>query len=252
MEYGDKFKKAFFGGFNREDVLRCIEEMNARNAEELESVKKELSDAKKEAAALTEKVRCLEEDKISRETQLTETSAELENVRQEKEAAQLQLEQLRKEMQSLKALNSELSVKRGILEENNRTLKKKVEELEAKTSEEKAGLEISEMILEAKKTADNIIARANEKAAAVESVIQGQTAAMDGKMEALRGRLSEMRESFRRYADEVGSHLGDMEKQANHAMEETEKPAGQNENNTPSAEEKDGREKNPYSFLFRK
>ena len=43
MEYGDKFKKAVFGGFDRDDVIRCFEEMNARNTEELENTRKELA-----------------------------------------------------------------------------------------------------------------------------------------------------------------------------------------------------------------
>ena len=27
MEYGEKFKKSVFGGFDRQDVLRCLDEM---------------------------------------------------------------------------------------------------------------------------------------------------------------------------------------------------------------------------------
>ena len=42
MEYGDKFKKAVIGGFDRDDVIRCFEEMSAHNAEELERMRKEL------------------------------------------------------------------------------------------------------------------------------------------------------------------------------------------------------------------
>ncbi len=270
MEYGNRFKKALFGGFDREDVLRCFEEMNARNTEELEDAKAALKKAEQERSAVSERANALEKDKAELDTALSESRAALEEAQRTNAGQRQKIEQLQQEIKSLRALNSELSVKRSILEENNRSLKKKVEELEAAASSEKAGLEISEMMLEAKKTADNIIRRANEKAAAIERNIQNRSSWFDGMMEDFRGRTAEMREVLSKTAQEIGDHLFGIEQEAEKTaamMEEQAQgpaaeepkdkaePAAGPENAAakPEAEKPaEGREKNPYDFLFRK
>ena len=73
MEYGDKFKKAVFGGFDRDDVIRCFEEMNARNTEELENTRKELA---REKAARQE----LEGKYADASSQLTHCRGQVETV----------------------------------------------------------------------------------------------------------------------------------------------------------------------------
>ena len=106
MEYGDKFKKAVIGGFDRDDVIRCFEEMSAHNAEELERMRKELD---REKAAHRE----YEEKYNEASSQLAQCREQLEAVSKENEEQKSRQETMQKEMQSLKALNSELSVKRG-------------------------------------------------------------------------------------------------------------------------------------------
>ena len=93
MEYGDKFKKAVFGGFDRDDVIRCFEEMNARNTEELENTRKELA---REKAARQE----LEGKYAEASSQLTQCREQLEAVSGENEERKTRLEAMQKEMQS--------------------------------------------------------------------------------------------------------------------------------------------------------
>ena len=60
MEYGEKFRKSAFGGFKRQDVLQCIEELNAHHTEALEEKEAEKKELSEQLQALTEE---LEEQK---------------------------------------------------------------------------------------------------------------------------------------------------------------------------------------------
>ena len=265
MEYGTRFKKALFGGFDREDVLRCFEEMNAKNTEELEEERAARKKAEQKLAAASDRANALEKDKEELTSSLDTCRAALEEAQRVNEEQRRRLEQLQQELKSLRALNSELSVKRSILEENNRSLKQKVEELEASASNEKAGLEISEMMLEAKKTADNITARANEKAAAAEETIRERSSWFDGMLEDFRGKTAVMRETLSKTAQEIGDHLFGIEQEAEKTAammeDKPQEPAAEEKPETkepegepakPDQKPAEDREKNPYSFLFRK
>lgn len=213
MEYGDKFKKAVFGGFDREDVIRCFEEMNARNTEELEAVKKELA---KEKSARQD----IESKYQEASQQLSQCREQLDTVSQENEERKTRQEAMQKEMQSLKALNSELSVKRGILEENNRSMKKKIEELENQQNAEKVSFEIGEMMLEAKKTADHIIGRANDKAVQIRETAAQEAKKAAEKLSGVRGQLAQAGENFRKYSADVLQGLKDLDQQLEHSQDE--------------------------------
>lgn len=226
MEYGDKFKKAVFGGFDREDVIRCFEEMNARNTEELEAIKKELAREKSARQELEAKYQETSE-------QLTQCREQLDAVSQENEERKTRQETMQKEMQSLKALNSELSVKRGILEENNRSMKKRIEELEDQQNSEKASFEIGEMMLEAKKTADHIIGRANDKAVLIRETAAKEAKKAAEKLSGVRGQLAQAGENFRKYSADVLQGLKDLDQQLEHSQEELtqeKEPASETEN----------------------
>ena len=244
MEYGDKFKKAVFGGFDREDVLRCFEEMSTRNAEELEAVRKELA---REKAAKQE----LEGKYADASQQLSQCREQLDAVAKENEEWKARQEAMQKEMQSLKALNSELSVKRGILEENNRSMKKRIEELEEKENSEKASFEIGEMMVEAKKTADHIISRANEKADSIRATASGEAKKAAEKLSGVREQLSRVGADFRKYSADVLQGLKDLDRQLEHSRAEL---LGEKEAAAPEqpAQKEESAGKNPYEFLFRK
>ena len=60
------------------------------------------------------------------------------------------------------------------MEENNRTLKARVEELEEEKSGRKTSIEIGEMMVEAKKTADGILSRASRQADAAHASAEAE------------------------------------------------------------------------------
>lgn len=226
MEYGDKFKKAVFGGFDRDDVIRCFEEMNARNTEELENTRKELA---REKAARQE----LEGKYAEASSQLTQCREQLKAVSGENEERKTRLEAMQKEMQSLKALNSELSVKRGILEENNRTMKKRIQELEDQQNSEKASFEIGEMMLEAKKTADHIIGKANDRAVLIRETAAREAKKAAEKLSGVRQQLSQAGENFRKYSVDVLRSLQDLDQQLEHSQEDLMKEDPAEESRAP-------------------
>ena len=288
MEYGDKFKKSMFGGFNRQDVLRCFEEMNAQNAEELDALRKKLSEAKGGLAqaqagneGLSRENQSLARDLSETQKKLAEAQGELERLKEAQEA-------LQKENQSLRAANSELSVKRGILETNNKALKEQVEELEKKVSEEQAGIQISEMMMEAKKTADGILVRANGRAAEQAADMEKESNAFAQRLDQLQEEAVKESESFSRFSGTVLKGLAQLQEALQHACRqlrrrpgpeepksaepqeqpavsaeaappETEKASERQEAleksghpaGKPSQESKDSRDKNTYGFLFR-
>ena len=226
MEYGDKFKKAVIGGFDRDDVIRCFEEMSAHNAEELERMRKELD---REKAAHRE----YEEKYNEASSQLAQCREQLEAVSKENEEQKSRQETMQKEMQSLKALNSELSVKRGILEENNRTMKKRIQELEDQQNSEKASLEIGEMMLEAKKTADHIIGKANDRAVLIRETAAKEAKKAAEKLSGVREQLSQAGENFRKYSADVLRGLQDLDQQLEHSQGDLMKEEPEEENKAP-------------------
>ncbi len=242
MEYGDKFKKAVFGGFNREDVLRCFEEMNAKNTEELETVQQERDTARRELSAQTERADTLEADKKRLEEELTACKTALAEAQAEVQQTKEELDRQKKEMQSLKALNSELSVKRGILEENNRSLKKQMEELSDHSAEKNPSLEIGDLMVEAKKTADQILMRAQQKSDQTDQEILERTRKINSYAEQFAQKMAEFREKVRKETEAVNIRFENLEKEAASMLAGFKEQAGAEEN----------REKNPYGFLFRK
>ena len=52
MANGEKFKKSLFGGFDRKDVIRCLEEMQQQNHAEVEQLRLELEALRQERDTL--------------------------------------------------------------------------------------------------------------------------------------------------------------------------------------------------------
>ena len=242
MEYGDKFKKAVFGGFNREDVLRCFEEMNAKNTEELEELRTERDAAHRELSVQTERADTLEAEKTQLEEALAGCQAALAEAQAEAQQAKEELDRRKKDMQSLKALNSELSVKRGILEENNRSLKKQIEELSRECTDKNPSMEIGELMVEAQKTADQILQRARQKSEQVDQEIRDKTRRLNSSTEQFAHKMAEFREKVRKETEAINLQLESLEKEASSMLADLKEPAVPEEN----------REKSPYGFLFRK
>ncbi len=280
MEYGDKFKKSVFGGFDRRDVLQCIEELNAHNAEELEAERAEKEELRRQMEDLRAQLEAqravnaeLTAQNEARTRDFAECEEKIERAIASSSELKAQLDTQQKELQALKAANSELAVKRSLLEENNRALKARIEELEEEREGRKASFEIGEMMVEAKKTADSIVSRASQKADAAHTALEAETAGISARLAEIRTQLSAASDDFKAYSgniirsleemqrtiEESRSRLtqpvqtagsGEREPQRGPASTAPSVPAPRQQPQKPRAEAKDS--KNPYGFLFRK
>lgn len=267
MEYGDKFKKAVFGGFSRQDVLHCIEELNTQHTEELEaeraekaSLQQQVTELQAQLAAAQKANEELAAQNEARSRDFAQCEEKINKAIEISNEQKAQIEAQQKELQTLKAANSELSVKRSLLEENNRALKERVEELEAEQQEKKAGIEIGEMMVEAKKAADSIISRASQRAEAAHSAVEAETAGISARLAEIRSQLSAAAEDFKTYSGSIIRSLEEMQRTIDESRErlahpETAKsmpPAKSVPARQPASKLQTSESKNPYGFLFKK
>ena len=258
MEYGEKFRKSAFGGFKRQDVLQCIEELNAHHTEALEEKEAEKKELSEQLQALTEELeeqKRMTEKNEARTRDFAECQEKIERAIVASSELKNQLESQQKEIQALKAANSELSVKRSLLEENNRTLKARVEELEEEKSGRKTSIEIGEMMVEAKKTADGILSRASRQADAAHASAEAETAGISARLAEIRTQLSEASEDFKTCSASIIRSLSQMQRSIDDSRTRLsqlnvpeEKPAKPAPASKPSVRDP----KSPYSFLFKK
>lgn len=202
MEYGEKFKKSVFGGFDRQDVLRCLEEMQQQSHAEIEKLREE--------AASLQQQRDMLQRTISEQTdQLREQAAALAAAEEQiavltetKKQAESRCEALQRELSAQKALNTELLMKKNVLEENCRRLTAQNEELTAKNQElagqidERAALALGELMVEAKVNANRIEERARQRAAESDAVVTARCEGVDMRLAELQSRLERAAGSF--------------------------------------------------------
>lgn len=223
MEYGEKFKKAVFGGFDRQDVLKCFEEVNEEHQKTVARFQRATEELQKENDSLKAKTEELQKEADDLKTQLEE----LKKASEEKEQAAAEREEkyngllennkrlsgrvdeLQREVASQKALNSKLAVKRDLLESNNKQLNAKVQELNEQQAKEKASLEIGEIMMEAKTAADKILARAHEKSAKLKEATKQETSQVEKQFDQTREKLIATMDSFKAFSADV---LQDFEK----------------------------------------
>lgn len=277
MEYGDKFKKSVFGGFDRRNVLQCIEELNARNAEELETERAEKEELQRQLEELRAQLETQQKANVelaaqneARTRDFAECQEKIERAITSSNELKEQLEAQQKELQALKAANSELAVKRSLLEENNRALKARVEELEEEREGRKVSFEIGEMMVEAKKTADSIVSRASEKADAAHTALEAETVGISARLAEIRTQLSAAADDFKAYSGNIIRSLEEMQRTIEESRNRltqpvqtavsgergpqkspaSSAPAPRQQLQKPRTETKDP--KSPYGFLFRK
>lgn len=161
-----KFKKSLFGGFRRRDVLQFIEEFAAEKADEIHDLTEKVNQlqAKLNDTQTELQTRCAERNQIA--TQREELA---EKAKQQEERLAVMEEDLKKASSESKAslqLLKERDVKIAFLEDKAQKLTIKLEACESKSRKyDKLSVEIGEMILEAKQSAEVIIRQAEHRSA---------------------------------------------------------------------------------------
>ena len=182
MESGERFKKAVIGGFDKADVMNYFEKMQKRHREETASLKAEVSALRQSESGLRD--RCGDQaDTIAELTRdLQEARESAGRMEQELTALRKKAEELQRELSSQKALGTELQMKKNVLEENLRSETAKNGELSAQLSElsarfaERTGIEIGDLLIEAKVSARKIVEKAWADADGMREEIAGHAA----------------------------------------------------------------------------
>lgn len=266
MEYGEKFKKSVFGGFNRQDVLKCFEEVNDEHQKTVERFQRATEDLQKENDALKAEAEDLkahleelQKANAEKEQAAAELEEKLNGALENNKRLSTRSEELQREVASQKALNSKLAMRRDVLESNNKQLSAKLQELSEKQAKEKASFEIGEIMMEAKSAADKIVARAHEKSNKLKELAKQETSQTERQLEQTREKLAATMDSFKRFSTEVLNDLDQFQKDLKsakaHINEETTKTeVSKEEKEVDSAPKAAEEPKKGFKadFLFRK
>ena len=209
MESGERFKKAVIGGFDKADVMNYFEKMQKRHREETASLKAEVSALRQSESGLRD--RCGDQaDTIAELTRdLQEARESAGRMEQELTALRKKAEELQRELSSQKALGTELQMKKNVLEENLRSETAKNGELSAQLSElsarfaERTGIEIGDLLIEAKVSARKIVEKARADADGMREEITGQCGEAREHFAALGSQLEEAEGHFRALSEET-------------------------------------------------
>lgn len=161
-----KFKKSLFGGFRRRDVLQFIEEFAGEKADEINELTEKVNQLQtKLNDTQTElQTRCAERNQIATErAELAEKAK-----KQEERLAAIEMDLAKRESESKASLQllKERDVKIAFLEDKSQRLAVKLEACENKSRKyDQLSVEIGEMILEAKQSAEVIIRQAEHRSA---------------------------------------------------------------------------------------
>lgn len=201
MEYGNKFKKSLFGGFNRRDVLKCFEEFDSEHQKDIDSLKNTSENLKKDYDALKSQLDSVKLKLESKEEICEKQSQSIITYEEENKNLKLRIEELQRDLASQKALNTKLGVTERILENHNKNLKTKLEELNVES--EKTRGEIDKIISSAKNTAEEIVSRAKEKSYRVVAIVKREALQAEENFEKADHNLENAIESFRNISLDV-------------------------------------------------
>ena len=213
MESGEKFKKAVIGGFDKADVMNYFEKMQKKHREETAALKEELSQLRKSVSTLQNQ--CSDQSDTIEEltSALSENRAALEEQDKSREALQKKSEDLQRELSAQKALNTVLQMKKYVLEENVKSLTAKKQQLESELADvnarfaERTGIEIGELLIEAKINARQIIEKAKSEAEQIRDEYSRQCGEAETRFSGLSEQLTGVEEHFRIVSEEAIAEL---------------------------------------------
>ena len=219
LESGERFKKAVIGGFDKADVMNYFEKMQKRHREETASLKAEIaslrsseSQFREQAGDQADTIADLTRELEAARNTMSQTEEELTTLRKK-------AEELQRELSSQKALNTELQMKKNVLEENLRGETAKNEALSTQLSElstrlaERTGIEIGELLIEAKVSARKIVEKAKADAEEVRSELDSQRGEARDHFTALGEKLSGVEDHFKQVSEETLRGIGEVRRE---------------------------------------
>jgi chromosome segregation ATPase len=213
MSSGEMFKKAVIGGFDKADVMQYFESQQKKHREETAALREELAEARSRESALQNQ--CGDQADTIEELSgsLTAERLTIQQQTEEIETRQKKNDELQRELSAQKALNTELQMKKNVLEENLKNMQAKNQELEEELADitarfaERTGIEIGELLIEAKINAKRIIEKAKSEAEQVRTEYSRQCGEAENRFSGLNEQLNGVEEHFRTVSDETIAEL---------------------------------------------
>ena len=209
MESAELFKKAVIGGFDKTDVMNYFEKTQKKHREEITARKSELTAVRQQASALQDQCDDQSETVGQLTLQLREMGEETEQLSSQLDLLRKKNEELQRELSAQKALNTQLQMKKNVLEENLRQETTKNEELQNELADitarfaERTGIEIGELLIQAKINARKIVEKAKADAEEIRTNITSQCGEAKTRFSCLSDQLGGVEENFRAVSEET-------------------------------------------------
>ncbi len=209
MESAELFKKAVIGGFDKTDVMNYFEKTQKKHREEMTALKTELAAVRQQQSSLQDQCDDQSETIGQLTLQLRESGEQAEHLNSQLETLRKKNEELQRELSAQKALNTQLQMKKNVLEENLRQETTKNEELQNELADltarfaERTGIEIGELLIQAKINARKIVEKAKVDAEEIRTNITSQCGEAKTRFSGLSDQLSGVEENFRTVSEET-------------------------------------------------
>lgn len=209
MESAELFKKAVIGGFDKTDVMNYFEKTQKKHREEVTALKSELAAVRQQESALQDQCDDQSETIGQLTLQLREMGEETEQISGQLDLLRKKNEELQRELSAQKALNTQLQMKKNVLEENLRQETTKNEELQNELADitarfaERTGIEIGELLIQAKINARKIVEKAKADAEEIRTNITSQCGEAKNRFSGLSDQLGGVEENFRAVSEET-------------------------------------------------
>lgn len=209
MESAELFKKAVIGGFDKTDVMNYFEKTQKKHREEISSLKSELAAVRKQESTLQDQCDDQSETIGQLTLQLREAQEETVQLSGKLKILRKKNEELQRELSAQKALNTQLQMKKNVLEENLRQETTKNEELQNELADitarfaERTGIEIGELLIQAKINARKIVEKAKADAEEIRTNITSQCGQAKTRFSGLSDQLGGVEENFRAVSEET-------------------------------------------------
>ena len=207
-----KFKKSLFGGFRRRDVLQFIEEFAGEKADEIHDLTEKVNQlqTKLNDTQAELQTRCAERNQIA-----TERAELEERAKKQEERLAVVEEELAKVTSESKAslqLLKERDVKIAFLEDKAQKLTIKLEACESKSRKyDKLSVEIGEMILEAKQSAEVIIRQAEHRSAELTAETDAAVDSLSADLQCFLQQLGQIKTNLHTMLGNVDSQIETIE-----------------------------------------
>ena len=207
-----KFKKSLFGGFRRRDVLQFIEEFAGEKADEIHDLTEKVNQlqTKLNDTQAELQTRCAERNQIA--TERAELEERAKNQEERLAVVEEELAKVTSESKASLQLLKERDVKIAFLEDKAQKLTIKLEACESKSRKyDKLSVEIGEMILEAKQSAEVIIRQAEHRSAELTAETDAAVDSLSADLQCFLQQLGQIKTNLHTMLGNVDSQIETIE-----------------------------------------